>query len=295
MLVKSLRANPSILLFLLFCALFGYHLGTGSGSSLPLPPPPPPPAPEPAGEGPPPPPPPPPEPRAPRIAVVTFITDQKSYIHLSLKNKDHYARRHGYDLVVDYEAHTDRGTTYWKFDMMQRLIKTGKWDWLWWMDFDTLVTNTDIKVADIIDEALKNATDPDNLDFLTTHDCNGLNTGSFIVRGHERSLDFLKNIYTIHEKGKASDNNLSEQDAMAKLIETDSEKGDRTMQVPQWRLNAFPEEIACFDESRQVWKHGTFVIHFAGAWAHVKGDDPTGQLMKKYESEIIWGDWNEFY
>jgi mannan polymerase II complex MNN10 subunit len=28
------------------------------------------------------------EPQKPRIAVVTFITDQKSYLHLSLKNKD---------------------------------------------------------------------------------------------------------------------------------------------------------------------------------------------------------------
>lgn len=83
-----------------------------------------------------------------------------------------YARRHKYDFIVDYEAHTDRdhGTTWWKYNMMERLIKTEKWDWLWWIDFDTLITNTDIKVLDIIEETLKKVTAPDEIDVLTTHD-----------------------------------------------------------------------------------------------------------------------------
>ena len=54
--------------------------------------------------------------------------------------------------------------------MMERLIKQDKYDWLWWMDFDTLITNTDIKVADIIQETLANVTKPDDIDYLTTHD-----------------------------------------------------------------------------------------------------------------------------
>jgi mannan polymerase II complex MNN10 subunit len=132
-------------------------------------------------------------------------------------------------------------------------------------------------------------------DAVLTRYSNGLNTGSFIVRSHERSIKFLHDVYDIHAHGKATEDNLSEQDAMAKLIKTDKTSGDRTVQVPQWKLNAFPDEIACFDESRQVWKPGTFVIHFAGAWAHVKGEDPTGQLMRKYQGQIIWGDWREIY
>lgn len=179
--------------------------------------------------------------------------------------------------------------------MMERLIKKNKWDWLWWLDFDTLVTNTDIKVADIIEETLANATNPDEIDYLLTHDCNGLNFGSFIVRGHERSIKFLHDAYAIADREKEKDNQMSEQDVIVKLMKDDPASAHRTIQVPQWKLNAFPQEIACFDDSRKAWEHGTFVIHFAGAWAHVKGDDPTGQLMRKYEPEIIWGDWKEFY
>ena len=61
--------------------------------------------------------------------------------------------------------------------------------------------------------------------------------------------------------------------------------------IPQWRINAFPEEIKCWDERdspKRGWEKGSFVIHFAGAWAHMKREDPTGYLMEKYAKDIIW-------
>jgi hypothetical protein len=102
MLFRSLRASPPILLFLIFCTLFGWQLSKGAEPQI-EPPPPPPPAPEaePPKEAPVPPPPPPPPPappkeevkehaksNKPRLAIVTFVTEQRSYLHLSLKNKD---------------------------------------------------------------------------------------------------------------------------------------------------------------------------------------------------------------
>ena len=54
--------------------------------------------------------------------------------------------------------------------MMERLIKAGQHDWIWWLDFDTLFTNMTIKVTDIIQESLANATNPDDIDFLLTDD-----------------------------------------------------------------------------------------------------------------------------
>lgn len=204
-------------------------------------------------------------------------------------------RRHGYDLILDYEAHSPRPVVFWKFDMAERLVKSGKYDWIWWLDFDTLITNTDIKVTDIIEEELKNATNPDAIDYLLTHDCNGLNAGSFLMRGHERALKFMRIASDMFDKAKAAGEHMSEQDAMVKLMKDDQALAATMRVVPQWKLNAFPQEIQCYDDDKKVWEHGTFVLHFAGAWAHVKGDDPTGQLMKKYEHEIIWGKWEDFY
>ncbi|KAF2806014.1 uncharacterized protein BDZ99DRAFT_394842 [Mytilinidion resinicola] len=225
----------------------------------------------------------------PRIAIITFITSQKSYIHLSLKNKSRYAQRYGYDLIVDYESHAERGTTWLKFDMVERLIKEKQHDWIWWMDFDTLITNTDIKVVDIIRDSLANVTTPADVDFLLTDDCNGLNDGSFIVRSSPRSIDFLNRVRKLHDVEDKKGNGLNDQESMRDLLKTNDPFVKHAVTIPQWKINAFPEEIHCFDKSEQAWERGTFVVHFAGAWAHVEGDDPTGYLMEKYEKEIMWG------
>lgn len=109
MLVRSLRVPPSLLLFLLFCGFLGWHF---SGAPLPDPAPPaprpPPPASKPVEHKPA------PEKKhqevldaqkpththaaakkpAPsskkplRIALVTFVTEERSYLHISLKSKD---------------------------------------------------------------------------------------------------------------------------------------------------------------------------------------------------------------
>jgi mannan polymerase II complex MNN10 subunit len=58
--------------------------------------------------------------------------------------------------------------------------------------------------------------------------------------------------------------------------------------IPQYKLNAFPPEIKCYDKYGKKWEVGTFVVHFAGAWAHLSEEDATGFLMRKYESQIMW-------
>lgn len=57
-----------------------------------------------------------------------------------------------------------------KFDMAERVIKAGTHDWIWWMDFDTLITNTSLPLTDIINESLENVTNPADVDFLVTND-----------------------------------------------------------------------------------------------------------------------------
>jgi mannan polymerase II complex MNN10 subunit len=180
--------------------------------------------------------------------------------------------------------------------MVERLVKTGKYDWIWWLDFDTLITNTGIKVTDIIEQELQKADNANEVDYILTHDCNGLNLGSFVVRGHDRSLEFIHRALALRDEAEKSDEkkNYSEQDAMVELLKEAPYAG-RHIVAPQSELNAFPKDIHCFENNDGEWKPGKFILHFAGAWAHVKGEDPTGQLMKKYESDIIWGDWKQFY
>ncbi|KAG2000819.1 hypothetical protein GB937_010801 [Aspergillus fischeri] len=200
-----------------------------------------------------------------------------------------YAQLHGYDLHVDYESHSTRGTTWLKFDMIERLINTSQYDWIWWIDFDTLITNTTMSLADIISESLASSSVPDMIDFIVTDDCNGLNDGSFIVRSSPRSIDFLNAVRAVHdrERAKNSGKSWNDQESMAEFLQSKTPLIEHAIRIPQWRINAFPEEIGCYDSHKKKWEKGMFVIHFAGAWAHVVEEDPTGHLMRKYESQIV--------
>jgi len=54
--------------------------------------------------------------------------------------------------------------------MVEAAIATGLYDWVWWMDFDTLITNNTIKIEDLIEESLANKTNADLIDFIFTPD-----------------------------------------------------------------------------------------------------------------------------
>jgi mannan polymerase II complex MNN10 subunit len=76
MLLRSFKVPPKLLLLILFLAFFGWQLSQGTkheespvGSEV---------IPQAEGE----------ERHAPRIALMTFVTEQRSYLHQSLKNKD---------------------------------------------------------------------------------------------------------------------------------------------------------------------------------------------------------------
>ena len=59
---------------------------------------------------------------------------------------------------------------WYKFVMIERLIQEGRHDWIWWIDFDTLITNGDIKLEDVVQEALADVTQPDDINMLLTAD-----------------------------------------------------------------------------------------------------------------------------
>jgi len=95
--------------------------------------------------------------QSPRIAIITFTTSPQSYTHLSLRNHAAYARQHDYDFIVDYDVTNERDVMWGKFDMLRRVIDAGQHEFVWWMDFDTLITNMTTKVEDVIDRGLKAA------------------------------------------------------------------------------------------------------------------------------------------
>jgi mannan polymerase II complex MNN10 subunit len=54
--------------------------------------------------------------------------------------------------------------------MIERAIASEKYDWIWWVDFDTLITNMTVKLEDIIFESLAEHTNPASIQLLLTAD-----------------------------------------------------------------------------------------------------------------------------
>lgn len=96
-----------------------------------------------------------------------------------------------------------------------------------------------------------------------------------------------------HEANATDERQLSEQDCMRDVLFKTSFLDGKFIMLPQHLINAFPEEIKCWDQRfNKHFEPGMFLIHFAGAFAHVKGEDPTGFLMKKYQSQVIYEERN---
>lgn len=77
-----------------------------------------------------------------------------------------YADTHQYDLRVDFA-----GSGFWhKLNMVEDAIKLNRYDWIWWIDFDTLITNTTTKITDIIEETLQKHPNPAAVSMILTQD-----------------------------------------------------------------------------------------------------------------------------
>lgn len=123
---------------------------------------------------------------------------------------------------------------------------------------------------------------------VTDYSSNGLNAGSFIIRSSSRSVQFLNAVRSLYDReNEDNGRTMSEQDTMSNLLLSKDPLAMHVIRIPQWKINAFPPEIGCYDENKREWEKGMFVIHFAGAWAHIVGEDPTGYLMRKYEQQIL--------
>ena len=226
----------------------------------------------------------------PRIAILTLSKLQQSYTHLSLSNKFEYAQQHNYDLIVHYSAATkDINLPVWyNLDMIEDTIKKKQYEWIWWIDFDSLITNKEIKLETIIAEALNMTTKEhaQNIDMILTVDCNGLNIGSMIFRSTPLLIPFLETVRQCI-KNTLQHQQICIQDLLNMHISSELKVNNRYIRIPQWKINAYPKEILCYDEKEMSWQNGMFVVHFPGAWAYVDGNDPVGQLMETYQKFIV--------
>jgi glycosyltransferase involved in cell wall biosynthesis len=100
-------------------------------------------------------------------------------------NKQQYADRHGYDVIVDGDVIDETRPTSWsKLLAMRKYLPY--YDYLFYVDADTLVTNPELKLEDIVDYGY---------DQILAADRNGLNCGVWLIRNTPWSLWFLDEMW----------------------------------------------------------------------------------------------------
>ena len=234
-----------------------------------------------------------------RYAIISMTTAETSYDWMSFSDKHTYAKKHGYDLIWDFEPSREYIKVWDKLNLTRDAITSSlagetAYEWIWMLDFDTLITNTSTLISDVVEESLafagaegKSSAD---IDLLLTRDCEPLNMGSCLIRASAWSVDFIEQwrvgADVLDEKGMLR----NEQDVMRDMLHDDAfSVADHSVMAPQHLFDAYPPEIECYDpRDPRPWEPGMFVMHFAGArWRFKEQKDPIGSLMRKYFQAVV--------
>ncbi|CAM9115278.1 unnamed protein product, partial [Heterosigma akashiwo] len=139
-----------------------------------------------------------------RIAIFLFSDGHKwndtNLADLSVQNKQSYALKHGYDIfMMDPKAIIRSRPAAWsKLKGIAALLPS--YDYVWYVDLDTVITNSSIALEWYIHEAnaitgtagsVDSSTTPVVPDVIMTNDWHGPNTGVFFMRNSAWSLRFL--------------------------------------------------------------------------------------------------------
>ena len=181
------------------------------------------------------------------IGVCCLATDEIADVRtVTRPNLEAYCQRHGYPLHYHTDAGTYRPASWGKILIAQRHLAGH--DWLWIIDADAVVTGPERRLEEITDGATG--------DLLLCEDHNGINTGSFLIRYCDWSVDFLRRVW---ETTEPHDHPWWEQWAVMRLLENPDDMRHVHV-VPKRRLNSYPND----------WQPGDFCLHTPGVADRVR-------------------------
>lgn len=243
-------------------------------------------------------------------------------------NKSPYCTLHGYHLEVvrsvrkkfqDSRSHAS-GFSWSRLEHMAEMVESGKWEWVWCVGCDTLITNFNIRLEDIIAPALTpeaeimalprcpfypNSPAPDKVIhwqappnhrwcgrkhlLICAEHVTPMQADSFLVRGSQEGSDYLRDILSHYEEYKhhAWVENQT-------MIDLRDKHAAITYMVPQWKLNSvdymrwkdlrptYRKGTDCFG-NRGQWRPGDFLIHWPAASL-----DQRFIWLEQYSKHIIY-------
>lgn len=194
-----------------------------------------------------------------KCAIVTFENRKDEYVNLHNQNVINYCKKWNYEyLFYDKCIHN----VYWcKIYLVLDALKSGKYDYVLWMDSDSIIKNPTISL-----DAIVNRYSSDifvNLDNGNSVYCSGV----FIIKNSPIGISYLEDCIKLNNKNCLTNNNklkgrwaglCYEQGVMNKLIFEKYYKN--TTCLPKYIV--FNEGI---DDSMKTCNKDTFILHLFGS------------------------------
>ena len=198
-------------------------------------------------------------------------------LEMTWPNKKEYCEKHGYHLFDESEnLDTTRPPSWSKVVAARRLLTQEHCDWVFWMDADTVIMNSNQRVQDFL---------PETQDFVIAPEKRGgYNAGVWVIKNTPWSIRFLDEWYAmesfVQPKGMATS---GDNEALkSKLLGMDKTEFAQHVAVPErcefnsvamflTKKEARDIETGKQKLEDQIWYHHTWKYHKGDFVAHVAG------------------------
>lgn len=226
-------------------------------------------------------------------------------LNLTLRSKQNYTNKHGYDLLVrrSFQEFPEYGFS--KERMQARYIGFSRvltaflmlehYEVVFWIDGDALITNDEILVEDIINDSQSFYASYDwtcSKDTPRGHHC--FSTGNFILQRTDNTIELFNKFYQASKL--FLDDHGAEQSTLNFLYNTDSTLQKDFCIISQQYLNAVPESIletntwtsdinrSGKDKTMHIvspWNSTSFLLHLTGC-SNQDRVEQLGRYFSKY-------------
>jgi hypothetical protein len=182
-----------------------------------------------------------------KIALATlYMPNYQQLADIVNKNKEAYCAKHNYDYLKKTENFSNLG-----FDKI-RILKENieNYEWIWWQDLDSIITNFDKKVEAVIDN---------DYDFIISIDRRDINAGSFLIRNSENGVKILDFILSKELEYK----NVPWQEQQ--VIIDNRNKLEKIKIIDQKEINSYLNwHYGDAKDAAGTWSGGDLLLHLPG-------------------------------
>ena len=219
--------------------------------------------------------------------ICVLVSYNNAYAELAecsvLENITNYCELHGYSLFVD--KHEDRVVedkpegwkiAYGKFIATRNVFKDNKFKWLFYIDVDSLIMNTSIKLESIIDDnysfiVLDHEVPPPDNFILTKNNKNNVIISHYFIKNNKDGLDILNAI--LNNEGWPEDLSINEWDfegRQVRLLINNPKYSSKIKVIDEntfsrfWYINRPYLLFFLNDNFKNIWQPGDFIVHLVG-------------------------------